>query len=105
VWHKGLFEQPSHLTHSGNILQSRLLSEYRSFEVTSEVGLVRVCCPLTPLHHQDVSSTALAAVESDVFVAGIRVKPADALLTAEEARGGGVAEWRVCLDFQTGNWV
>lgn len=61
------------------------------------------CC--LPLQHQDVSSAALTAVKSNVLIAGVWVKPADALFIAEEVWGGGVIEWRICLVFCTGNWI
>lgn len=36
------------------------------------------------LEHQNLSGAALTAVEGDVLVAGVRVKPADALFIAQE---------------------
>lgn len=60
---------------------------------------------ICPLQHQDVSGAPLTAVKGDVLVAGVRVKPADALFVAEEIRGGRVAEQRLCLVFWRGNWI
>lgn len=60
-----------------------------SFEISSDAASApdggRFAALRPPLQHQDVSSAALAAVKSNVFVAGVWMKPADALLTAEEA--------------------
>lgn len=39
---------------------------------------------MCPLQHQDVSRAPLTAVKSDVLIAGVRVKPTDALFVAEE---------------------
>lgn len=62
------------------------ISSCAAFNELEEGGDLR----LSVLEHQNLSGAALTAVEGDVLVAGVRVKPADALFIVQETRVGCV---------------
>lgn len=62
------------------MLSSRVLPWTLKLSEPDKDFRVSIC----PLQHQDVPRAPLTAVKSDVLIAGVRVKPADALFVVEK---------------------